>query len=98
MSMKTLLHKSNLGVVLNMESPWLHGNQSPMSGHLILNRYHVDADGNVCLGTPDGFQGILDQVDVLKYELDQLANETVLWLAKNIALRRARFSVIANND
>ena len=96
--MKTLLHKSNLGVVLNMESPWRHGSQSPMSGHLILNRYHLDDDGNVCLSTPDGFQGILDQVDVLKCELDQLANETVLWLAKNIALRRARLSVIANNN
>jgi len=96
--MKTLLYKDNLGVVLNVQSPWRSDGQSPMSGHLILNRYHVDNDGNICLSAPDGFQGILDHVDVLKYELDQLANETVLWLAKNIALRRARLSVIANNN
>jgi len=96
--MKTVLQRDNLGMVLSLQSTGEHVGQSPMTGHLILNRLRVDDDGNICLSSPDGFQGILDQVEQLKFELDQLANETVLWLAQNIALRRARLSLVANNN
>ena len=96
--MKTVLQRDNLGMVLSLQSTGENAAQSPMSGHLILNRLRVDDDGNICLSSPDGFQGILDQVEQLKFELDQLANETVLWLAQNIALRRARLSLVANNN
>jgi hypothetical protein len=96
--MKTVLQRDNLGIVLSMQSSWDDAGQSPMTGHLILNRLRVDDDGNICLSSPDGFQGILDQVEELKFELDQLANETVLWLANNIAVRRPRLSLVANSN
>lgn len=95
--MKTVLNKGNLGIVLNMRTLLPNDEQSPLSAHLILNRCVVDDDGNICLTVPVGFHDILDHVDVLKAELDSLANETVLWLARNIAFRRARFSVISND-
>jgi hypothetical protein len=94
---KVVLNKSNLGIVLNGQSS--PGNdQSPLLAHLILNGFVVDDDGNICLSEPVSFQSILDLVETLKAELDGLADETLFYLAQNIALHRARASVASNDN
>ena len=95
--MKTVLNRNKLGIVLCLEPHWEENGQGPLSAQVILNKLLIDDDGNVCLNASTGFHGILDVIDSLKSELDSLANETVLWLAHNIALRRARFCVISND-
>lgn len=96
--MKTVLQKDAFGIVLTLGDLSSGIDGSPLAAHLILNRYLLDDDGQLCLAPSKGFLGILDTIDALKAELDSLGNETVLWFAQNIALRRARFSVITNDD
>jgi len=94
---KVVLNKSNLGIVLNRQSS-ADNHQSSLLAHLILNGFVVDDDGNICLSEPVGFQGILDLVESLKAELDGLADETLFYLAQNIALHRARGAVASNDN
>jgi hypothetical protein len=95
--MKTAFAKDKLGLVLEMKPMSAVGDQSPLSAHLILNRCLIDDDGNICVTAPEGLLGVLDLIDLLKSELDGLANEAVLWFAQNIALRRTRLHLISND-
>ena len=95
--MKTALAKDKLSLILKTGTTSAGGDQSPLSGHLILNRCLIDDDGNICVTAPVDLLGILDLIDALKSELDTLGNEAVLWFAQTVALRRARLKIIAND-
>lgn len=96
--MKTTRAKGTLGIVLKMEPSSAGAADYPYSAHLILNRCVIDDDGNICVTAPAGLLGVLDLVDLLKAELDGLANEAVLCLAQAIALRGPRQDGIANDN
>ena|SRR5665213_2453403 len=91
---KATRNSGNLGIVLRLESLAGGTSGAPFWAHIVLNRFVVDDDGNVCLTSPAGLNGILDAIDELKRELDDLGNQAVLWLAGSIASRRAVFSVV----
>lgn len=89
--------KTNLGVILKLgASTATNENPTAFAAHLVVNRFQLDDDGNVCLTTPMGLHGFLETIDKLKLELDGLANDAILWLASSIASRRARFAIISN--
>lgn len=83
-----------LDTVLNLEAREATTEQAPFLGHVILKHLVLDNEGNVCLTSPTGLHGMLDAIDELKKELDDLANQAVLWLASSITLRRAKLAVV----
>jgi hypothetical protein len=96
--MKTILERETFGIVLDRDSVPAGSKQGTLSAHVILSRCPIDDDGNICLSASAGFLDILDTIDLLKSELDSLANETVLWFAQNIAIRRARIAIASNDE
>jgi hypothetical protein len=90
--------KTNLGLILKLDALTSANDISePFSVHLVVNRLQLDDDGNICLTSPMGLHSFLEAIDVLKSELDGLANDAILWLARSIASRRVRFTVISNS-
>ncbi len=86
--------KKRLSSVLSLEDRNSTSESTPFFGHVILRRFVLDGDGNVCLTSPSDLHGMLDAIDDVKKELDDLANQAVLWLASNITLRRAKLAVV----
>jgi hypothetical protein len=95
--MRTCLKKRNFGLVLQLNAP-NRTDCGPLSAQLIANSSFVSDDGNICLLPAGGLEDVLDGIDGLKRELDELANETILWFAKTITLRRTRLAIVAGLD
>jgi len=88
--------KTNLGVILKLDA-LTSTNDAQFVAHLVVNRLQLDEDGNICLTTPMGLQSFLDAIDKIKLELDGLANDAIIWLARSIASRHAKFAIISNS-
>jgi len=90
-------HKSSedmkFGTSLKLQATMI-GGQPCFKGHVILTHLVLDDEGNICLTSPTGLNGMLGAIDELKRELDKVASHAVLWLARNITLDRARFDLV----
>lgn len=94
--MKTTICKNLLGMVVET-SPAEHNSGSlPFSAYMIVKRLRLDDEGNICLGSSGGLQETLDQIDEIKSELDQLANECVLELARDVAFGQPKLRLVSS--
>ena len=92
--MKTTICKKLLGMVLETGPVEQNCGQTPFSAYVIVNRLRLDDEGNICLGLSGGLQETLNQIDEIKSELDQLSNECVLALARNVAFGHPKLRLI----
>ena len=93
--MKTTISKNLLGMVLELNRAEQNPGQPPFSAYVIVNRLRLDDDGNICLGSSGGLQETLDQIDEIKSELDQLANECVLEFARSVAANHSKLRIVS---
>jgi hypothetical protein len=96
--MKTSICKDLLGMVLEVNIAEHNPGQPPFSACVVVNRLRLDDEGNICLGSSGGLQETLDQIDEIKSELDQLANECVLQLARSVAFDRPKLRLVSATD
>ncbi len=94
--MKTSICKDLLGMVLEVNLTEHGPCQPPFSACVVVNRLRLDDEGNICLGSSGGLQETLDQIDEIKSELDQLANECVLQLARSVAFGRPKLRLVSS--
>lgn len=94
--MKTTICKNLLGMVLETTPAEQKSGQTPFSAYIIVNRLRLDDEGNICLGLSGGLQGTLNQIDEIKSELDQLANECVLELARSVAFGHPTLRLVSS--
>ena len=94
--MKTTICKNLLGMVLETSRAEHNSAQPPFSAYMIVKRLRLDDEGNICLGSSGGLQQTLDQIDEIKSELDQLANECVLELARDVAFGQPKLRLVSS--
>jgi hypothetical protein len=95
--MKTILNSGTIGVVVQLNFDATERKADPVSAHAVLKQFHLDEDGHVCLTASAGIQGFLDAIEILKSELDCIANQAVFWVAESVASRKSRISIVAND-
>jgi hypothetical protein len=95
--MKTSICKGLLGMVLEVNLTEHDPGQPPFSAHVIVNRLQLDDDGNICLSSCGGLQETLDQIDGIKSQLDQLASECVLELARSVAFGHPKLRLVSTS-
>jgi len=87
-----------LGASLKIQPPANAGGQSLITGHVILNHFVLDDEGNVCLMSPSDLPAMLDAINELKRELDELASHAALWFTDNVTLRSAGIPQVSCTD
>ena len=95
--MKTSICNGLLGLVLDVNLTEHVPSEPSFSAYVVLNRLRLDDDGNICLCSRGGLRETLDQIDGIKSELDQLANQCVLELARNVAYGHPKLRLVSTS-
>ena len=73
--MKIHAKRTPFGIVLLADRAFCRTDTDACTAHLVLDRYTIDPDGNVCVTAPVPIADLADCVDLLKAKLDALLLE-----------------------